>query len=179
MDLDLFLIPKGSKIIGTTASYLLGVPLDLNVAIDQRVYDMWKQLPGRDESLKWVFPRALVARDDPLYDEPVYLDNSPARYFSSSGAAAIWLADRLGCHPIYLLGFDMGEGRWHDNYPRDWDDVSSPYEKFRLEIEESIARQVRANVYNCSPNSSLTCFPHLPFRLAVRVKTEKLTENEG
>lgn len=77
------------------------------------------------------------------------------------GGAAINLARHFGSGVIVLLGFDMKGGNWHDRHQA----VNRP-ERYQSHFIPSIARMAAplkaegVRVYNCNPDSALTCFPY-------------------
>ena len=77
-----------------------------------------------------------------------------------SGASAINLAWLLGAAPIYLHGFDMTPGHYHDRHP-----VPSRPERYASELIPGLRRMAKmleargAVVINCTPGSALDCFP--------------------
>lgn len=83
-----------------------------------------------------------------------------------SGGNAINLAYLFGCDPIYLLGFDMRQGRWHNRHKR----PERPHlyrERFIPAIERMAPELGRdgVKVFNGSPGSALTCFPFVDITL--------------
>lgn len=88
-----------------------------------------------------------------------------------SGGNAINLATLFGCNPIYLLGFDMRRGRWHDRHKRP-EKTHLYRERFMPAIERMAPELTRdgVNVFNATPGSALACFPFIdPLTLAGRV----------
>lgn len=51
-----------------------------------------------------------------------------------SGVTAYSLAAVLGASPIYLVGFDMGGGNWHDHYPKDWMPDKEPFTAYKRQF---------------------------------------------
>ena len=76
-----------------------------------------------------------------------------------SGGSAINLAYLLGANPIYLHGFDMKPGHFHDRHQ-----VASRPERYADELIPSLRRMARSleargvEVINCTPGSALDCF---------------------
>lgn len=64
----------------------------------------------------------------------------------------------VNCEPsnIILLGFDMTGGHFHDDY-----DLVNTHHSFRVNMEE-MAGHITVPVINCSPISTLDCFPIEP-----------------
>jgi len=87
---------------------------------------------------------------------------------NNAGVGAINLADALGADPIYLLGFDMKPGQWHDDYPDTWKAQRDQFLRYRLGFEDVVAPNVRARVFNLGPDSDLDCFPELPLETVLR-----------
>ncbi|MDK1386369.1 hypothetical protein QN224_13215 [Sinorhizobium sp. 8-89] len=76
-----------------------------------------------------------------------------------SGANALNLAFLFGCNPVYLLGFDMGGGHWHDNHKAP---ARDRYQRDFIPSLERMGRELAAEgvrVFNCNPDSALKCFP--------------------
>lgn len=75
------------------------------------------------------------------------------------GSNALNLAFHFGCNPIYLLGFDMHGGHWHDNHKapardRFQADFIPALERMGVELAIEGVR-----VFNCNLSSALGCFP--------------------
>lgn len=76
-----------------------------------------------------------------------------------SGSNALNLAFLFGCNPVYLLGFDMGGGHWHDNHK---EPARDRYQADFIPALERMGRDLAAegvDVINCNPASALKCFP--------------------
>lgn len=79
------------------------------------------------------------------------------------GANALNAAYLLGSDPIFLLGFDMILGNWHNHHkspcrPNQHRFKFIPYiEAMAYELKE-----LGCNVYNTNPASALRCFPFIP-----------------
>lgn len=134
--------------------------------------DDWTRFGGdrytRDTQL------ARVTKEQPKYMWPLRTQDewstTPGCVITlgNTGLCGINLAELLGWDPIFLLGFDAdgdrGDGRmdnYHAHYPRDWAKPTAfSREKF-VRIFDSVKSAVRAKVYNCNPDSELTCFPKI------------------
>lgn len=77
-----------------------------------------------------------------------------------SGGHAINLAALLGCREIWLLGFDFGDGHWHDGYPQTGNEHLRT-KKFVPAIERMAPHLAASGiaVFNANPASNLRCFP--------------------
>jgi len=76
-----------------------------------------------------------------------------------SGSNALNLAYLFGANPIYLLGFDMGGGHWHDNHKAP---ARDRYQSDFIPALERMGGELIAEgveVFNCNPASALKCFP--------------------
>lgn len=76
-----------------------------------------------------------------------------------SGSNALNLAYLFGCNPIYLLGFDMGGGHWHDNHKAP---ARDRYQADFIPALERMGGELAVegvDVINCNPASALKCFP--------------------
>lgn len=86
---------------------------------------------------------------------------------SNSGIQAINLAYHLGAIRIVLLGFDMqateGKKHWHEDHPNQDGDYG-PWHKWiwRYELVASDAKRLGIEIFNCSRQTALKCFPRLP-----------------
>lgn len=81
-------------------------------------------------------------------------------YGGGAGCTALHSAILLGGDPIYLLGYDFYEdnGRHFD----EWDPAKNQRELYGIPFDgiNQIARQTWIpRIYNCNPQSRLTCFP--------------------
>lgn len=108
----------------------------------------------------------------PEYIEGVNRENSagglcmvPNRVFNggNSGHASLNLAYHLGYGRIVLLGFDLHGGHWFKpGFRPSALDRASPFEHFKNTLTAIIKDLEDAGVlvYNCTPNSKLTCLPY-------------------
>lgn len=83
----------------------------------------------------------------------------------NSGYAAMNLAYHFGAKKIILLGFDMklinGKSHYHEGYDVNKKPDTKMYERLMLPSFDSIAeylKKAKVQVYNASPESSITCF---------------------
>lgn len=79
---------------------------------------------------------------------------------SNSGFQALNMAILGGAKRIALVGYDMGGPHWFGDHPGHLN-RSSPYGTFRKAFEEAAEQisNLNVEVFNCSKQSSLTCFP--------------------
>jgi len=85
-------------------------------------------------------------------------DPSVINYGSNSGFQAVNLAIHFGCKNIYLVGFNLKGA----NMFRPSDGGGSKYTGFIRAFEEA-SKHLPSDVkiYNTTPDSALTCFPHM------------------
>jgi hypothetical protein len=142
------------------------------------VNESWKLAPWAD---------ALFATDEAWWHENGGLPEFKGRRFSASprcakqyglelfcstgansGLRAIYLAQRLGANPIYLVGFDMHAQRgvhWHRPYERLRNPGQAEMKRWMLETDWAYDRlwQRGVRVFNCTPGSALKKYPYVPF----------------
>lgn len=98
-------------------------------------------------------------------------DPSGLKTGRNSGTAAINLAVHLGASQILLLGYDMGRLNGRAHFFEAPVGVSSPYADFR-KLTAALVKPLNAlgvRVYNCSPQSHLTCFPKVTMAEALDI----------
>lgn len=101
------------------------------------------------------------------------LDPSGLKTGRNSGYAAIGLARHFGAKRILLLGYNCGllHGKHHffGNHPPNLQQTASLYPNFRRAFE-TLVEPLEAegiSVVNCTPQTSLTCFPVMPLKEAL------------
>jgi hypothetical protein len=101
------------------------------------------------------------------------LDGLPwYRNHYNSGANAIGIAAASGAAKVVLLGYDCqrtgGKTHWHGDHPKPLGNASS-IAKWPKHFEgvAKNARQLGAEVVNCSRETGLTCFPRMPLEQAL------------
>lgn len=118
-----------------------------------------KPATALSDDIHWVMPRGATEFSASLRDGFCHGGDG-----ANSGFYALNLAVALGANPIYLLGFDMGDGPrgdreawWHDGYPLvRQEDV---YQRFRALFERHADEmRRRSRIVNLNPNSGLRCF---------------------
>jgi len=83
---------------------------------------------------------------------------------NNSGLGAMMLAVALHCNPIYLLGIDLKITKythWHNGYPQQTvDRLNEKHVGFKKVFEQvaPLLKSKGIRIYNCSDDSSLTCF---------------------
>lgn len=95
----------------------------------------------------------------------VSLDPAVLHTGSNSGFQALNLAILGGARRVALVGYDMGGPHWFGDHPGELN-RASPYGTFRKAFEDA-AEQVAGlgvEVFNCSPCSSLNCWPRADLR---------------
>lgn len=76
-----------------------------------------------------------------------------------SGANALNIAFHLGARRIYLLGYDMGGGHWHDHHKTPARDVYATHMIPAINRMAGALDRAGVQVFNCSRVSRLACFP--------------------
>lgn len=101
------------------------------------------------------------------------LDPRGLRNGKNSGYAAVNLAVHFGVSRILLLGFDMGIKRGAVHFFGNHVGMSNPtdslFESFRRHFKTIVEplREAGVSVFNCTPGSSLSCFPMADLRSAL------------
>lgn len=91
---------------------------------------------------------------------------------ATSGLRAIYLAEKLQANPILLVGFEMHPNNgvhWHPPHHELRNPGKDEMKIWREDIER-VAGMFAARgtkIVNCTPESALTCFPHVPFEQAL------------
>lgn len=89
----------------------------------------------------------------------------------NSGYQAVGLAYQAGAKRIILLGFDMNErggSHWHGDHPKELN--AKPQFASWIKHFESMAKDLKAagvEVVNCTPGTSLRCFPFMKLEIAL------------
>ena len=146
----------------------------INFATDHQFYiavkdtEDWKRFKG----LKVFMDIGNLEMDDIYYIKSVGYYGYPwdlkegIHHGNNSGYGALNLALVLGFKTIYLLGFDMQpiDGKFHylnywksrPGYAKILADFIPGFNKLAKHIKD---REIKVDIYNCSPNSLLKCFP--------------------
>lgn len=85
---------------------------------------------------------------------------------NNSGYQAVHVAVQAGCNPILLCGFDMRGGHWHDRHAYPLRDAGEGIYGGWIRLFAKLAAELKqrgTQVYNCTPDSALQCFPKLTF----------------
>ena len=97
------------------------------------------------------------------YDKSLVLSTRPDTIAGhDSGSSCINLAWLLGAKTIYLHGFDMRPGNYHNDHKISG--VEEDYVRKFFPVHEAMARELAragAIVYNATPNSALTAYPSI------------------
>jgi hypothetical protein len=155
-----------ARVIAINAAYYLAPWADVLYAADARY---WAHLQGAPDFLgakysleaaaaKW--PGVRVLKN--LGTQGLAVDPSGLKSGGNSGYQAINLAVHFGAARILLLGYDMGPRRGQDHFNQYYPSRSTPPYSLFLRHFESIVPPLRAagiEVVNCTPGSSLKCFP--------------------
>lgn len=80
---------------------------------------------------------------------------------NNSGSQVINLCINAGAKKIVLLGFDMKPNHWHNDYPMAYN--QSIYDEFLASINSIAEAKPKAEIINCSMDSSITVFKKVPF----------------
>lgn len=93
---------------------------------------------------------------------------------NNSGYQAINLAWLQGARTIVLLGYDMqhtgGRVHWHGDHPRPLGNFGADMVTLCRPKFAALARDLRdegVNVWNCTRDTALTCFPRMPLQQAL------------
>lgn len=140
------------------------------------VNDSWKLAPWAD---------ALFATDEAWWDENAGLPEFAGLRFTASprcmkrygidlfcstgtnsGLRAIYLAEKLGGNPIYLVGFEMHPKNgvhWHRPYERLRNPGQAEMKRWAIETDWAYDRlwKLGVRVFNCTPGSALKRYPHV------------------
>lgn len=89
--------------------------------------------------------------------------------FGNSGAAAIQLAEMGGAERIVLLGYDCqhtgGKKHWHGDHPKGLGNARA-VDSWKVAFE-NLAKELSAEVINCSRETALECFPRVDLEEAL------------
>lgn len=95
-------------------------------------------------------------------------DRSPwAVRGNNSGYQAICIAMHAGANRILLLGFDMSGGHWFGAHPDGRNDDRSAVMRLHFATLNEFALERGCKILNCSPQSSLDCFPQNDLELCL------------
>ena len=92
----------------------------------------------------------------------------------NTGAGAICLAEFYVARRIILIGYDChtrGGTHWHGNHPKGLGNCGSI--RHWPAIFAGVARDVRAEIINCTPGTALTCFRKGDLREALELPLEQ------
>lgn len=183
LDFD-FNILKGGKIIAINKAFI-NVPFaDIMFGIDKKFYN-WASNPefNKEDTLKNLNEnfkkfkgiKIILKLPGEVYSDDISLIKScgdkgisdkleDGIYFgANSGYGALNLAICLGANPIYLLGYDMkqgknGESHYHSGYPQI--QVGKALTTFlsRFPLIADYAKEKNINIINLSTDSKLKCF---------------------
>jgi hypothetical protein len=88
---------------------------------------------------------------------------------------ALQLAVHMGFKEIYFLGLDLKNDKDKTHFfgsdfnSRDHDTTEFPRMKKSFETIAPLLKEKGINVFNCSPNSSLTYFPYFDYNEAIKL----------
>jgi hypothetical protein len=88
---------------------------------------------------------------------------------------ALQLAVYMGFKEIYFLGLDLKNEKYNthffgeDFHSLDHDRTEFPKMRKSFEDIAPILKEKGINVYNCSPVSTLSCFPYVDYNLAITI----------
>lgn len=190
-DVDLSLI-KDEKIIGVNESYTFGNFVDFTFIGNNKYYIRHKHKFAD-------YTGHVVCAGGKSYHDPnvltVYKSNSVCTMQkgrigmkNNSGIGAINLAMQLGVSEIVLLGFDMGLKNgmnWHNNNITTNILKKQITERYYEGVRKTMCERVvdivyRANidVYNCTPETALDCFPVMSLDEYFEQKEFELLEDD-
>lgn len=96
-----------------------------------------------------------------------------------SGGATLNLAALMGCDPIFLCGYDMRPGNWHDLHqaPHKEGQHRDQFIPFLEKMEPHLTAMGK-RVFNTNLNSALRCFPFIPLEEVLSMSVDELTKIE-
>ena len=118
---------------------------------------------SKEASLKAPYPEFVEGANRENSAGGLCMERGRVYYGGNSGHVALNLAYHMGYERIVLLGFDLHGGHWFkDGFRPDHLDRTSPYEHFKNTLTDIIDDLEKAGVlvYNCTPNSKLSCLPY-------------------
>lgn len=160
--LNLIQLAERSTVITVNSSWRIAPWADIHYSND---HDWWahEQVEGTGRKMCG-YPFGEVPGTDQTYKydkKQLCLSGPNLVWGGNSGTAAINLAVKLGAKRIYLFGYDMqGRTHWHgDHHPSIRKDFNFPMWIDRLNKVAISARRIGVEIFNCSDNTSLRCFP--------------------
>lgn len=168
-----------ARFIAVNNSWKLAPWADVLYACDVSWWDLNHGCPefqglklSKDQSAQNRWRVGLV--DSGFGDDRINLEpTAKVGWGGNSGFGAMNLAAKFGAKKIVLVGFDMTTAygiHWHGRHP---EGMHNPTESTTMRWRRSFpeAAQYLADngieVLNCSPVSTLTCFPKMPFQQAM------------
>ncbi len=154
------------RVIAINAAFLIAPWADVLYIADLGCYRNFKDRAHLFEGEHFV-TRSKISDVDPAHNvkrvnkslKMALSDEAGTVVGQDSGSNSLNLAYLFGASPIYLLGFDMTPGNWHDLHhkPQDVKHFKT-YTHYLTRMAPELARR-GIEVFNCNPKSALTCFP--------------------
>jgi len=173
-DCDLRLLERRIT-MGLNRSVLVYPEAYYQCVMDQRLFEMYEDELQRCRQLFTVAGRPFGLGLENLAAEGFSWDLSEGIYTGYTIAYfALQLAVYMGFAEIYYLGLDLcHEGSHTHFFGRDeasarHETTEFPKMQKMLTHGANTLRNHPIKVFNCSPVSTLSCFPHVPFEQAVR-----------
>jgi len=172
---DLDLTPlKRRMVIGLNRSALLYPDTHYHCTMDRRLFDLYPEELKETRYLftlegnPWGVGLNLLGAEGFSRDleEGIYSGYTVA-YF------ALQLAVYMGFKEIYYLGLDLGHhsGNTHffgyDFHSRGHEEIEFPRMRRMLTFAAELLAKTDVDVYNCSPESTLNCFPKVSYEHAI------------
>ena len=187
---------QGEKVIAINKSFVDAPFADIQFSVDKRFYDwitkpmenekkmkeardMWPYFKGHKVWLKvpgQIYQKGIEYVEKNPHHEGISMSLEEGIYASSnSGYAAINLAIALGANPIYLLGYDMkqgkrGESHYHGGYPaKQTDKQLEMFAKSFPKLAKD-AEKAGVKIINLNRDSALRCFEFADIEEIIKVK---------
>lgn len=174
----------GVRVIALNSAYRVAPWADAMFFADRRWYDWNKDdlhlFTGGPVITRSIIrdPTRLIYRLNRESKQPLSHDASFIGGWCSGGCG-LNLAYLYGADPIFLLGYDMVEGNWHDWHqlpPKPGQHRNSfipPLERMAPELAKAGRR-----VFNTNPRSALRCFPFIDLEEVLAMSVDELTKIE-
>lgn len=155
------------RVIAINAAFLLAPWADVLYMADLGCYENFRDRAHLYRGEHFI-TRSKIKAPDPAHNlkrvnktltAPIS-DDAGTVVGQDSGSNSLNVAYLFGASPIYLLGFDMTPGNWHDlHHKPQRESFSRTYMPFFEAMAPELARR-GVKVFNCNPESALTCFPY-------------------
>ncbi len=172
-DLDLSLLQR-RLVMGLNRSFLVYPETHYHCCMDHRLFDLHSEEMKKTrflftlENRPYGIPMKLLGSEGYSHDltEGIY-----SGYTISY--LALQIAVYMGFSEIFYLGLDLKHrsGNTHffgqDFHSRNHEDTEFPKMKRMLSSGAKIVEELGVRVYNCSPDTDITCFPYVSYADAI------------